>query len=122
MNSLRIAFLEIAAEGFRASHLNGNVRARRVLLATSIVDKAPAMTGFENAVSEGSLRYCPVCDGYEATDRRIAVLGSGSDASAKAEFLRSYSKDVTLLRDDEFVSADRLAGRLTFEVRKQASR
>jgi thioredoxin reductase (NADPH) len=38
-----------------------------------------------------------VCDGFEAIDRRIGVLGSGEDASSKARFLRTYSKDVTLL-------------------------
>ena len=43
------------------------------------------------------MRYCPICDGYEVTDKRIAILG-GSERSAKeALFLRSYSADVTLI-------------------------
>jgi thioredoxin reductase (NADPH) len=57
----------------------------------------PKVQDLDQAISEGSVRYCPVCDGFEAIDRRIAVLGSGDDASAKARFLRTYSKDVTLL-------------------------
>jgi thioredoxin reductase (NADPH) len=46
-------------------------------------------------------RYCPVCDGYEAADQRIGILGHGEDASSKARFLRTYSNDVTLLSLDE---------------------
>jgi thioredoxin reductase (NADPH) len=53
------------------------------------------------AIAEGSIRYCPVCDGYEATDQRIGVLGYSSDASSKAKFLRTYSNDVTLLNLDD---------------------
>ncbi len=55
------------------------------------------MTAIGEALANGSVRYCPVCDGYEATDRKIAVLGSSDDAIEKAKFMRSYSKDVTLL-------------------------
>jgi thioredoxin reductase (NADPH) len=86
--------------GFSATtHAGETMRARTVLIATGIVDKAPAMVeGFSVAVSAGSIRFCPVCDGYEATDRRIAVIGSSDDACAKAKFLRSYSRDIALLQ------------------------
>jgi hypothetical protein len=43
------------------------------------------------------VRYCPVCDAFEAVGRRIAVLGRSDAAISKAKFLRNYSKDVTLL-------------------------
>ena len=83
--------------GFVGVHDSGEVAARFALLATGIVDVNPKVQDLDQAISEGSVRYCPVCDGFEAIDRRIAVLGSGDDASAKARFLRTYSKDVTLL-------------------------
>jgi thioredoxin reductase (NADPH) len=85
--------------GFSATtHAGEIMRGRTVLIATGIVDKAPAMEGFSVAVSAGSIGFCPVCDGYEATDRRIAVIGSSDDACAKAKFLRSYSRDIALLQ------------------------
>jgi thioredoxin reductase (NADPH) len=71
------------------------------LLATGIVDESPDVPGLDEAVAKGSIRYCPVCDGYEAADQRIGVLGHGEDASSKARFLRTYSNDVTLLSLDE---------------------
>jgi thioredoxin reductase (NADPH) len=83
--------------GFVAVHGGGGVAARFALLATGIVDVTPEVEDLDKAISEGSIRYCPVCDGFEAIDRRIAVLGSGEDAAAKARFLRTYSRDVTLL-------------------------
>jgi thioredoxin reductase (NADPH) len=46
------------------------------------------------------LRYCPVCDGYEITDKKIAVIGSGEHGTSEALFLRGYSRDVTLISAD----------------------
>jgi thioredoxin reductase (NADPH) len=93
----RVTSLMRKENGFVGVHDSGEVAARLALLATGIVDVNPNVEDLEEAISEGSIRYCPVCDGFEATDRRIAVFGSGDDASAKARFLRTYSKDVTLL-------------------------
>ena len=93
----RVTSLVRRENGFVGVHDSGKVAARLALLATGIVDVNPNVEDLEEAISEGSIRYCPVCDGFEATDRRIAVFGSGDDASAKARFLRTYSKEVTLL-------------------------
>lgn len=89
------------AEGaFLASTKNGSIRAKSVLLATGVVNRRPAMIDDEihdRALAAGLLRYCPICDGYEVTDRRVAVMGTGERGCAEALFLRSYTKDVTLI-------------------------
>jgi thioredoxin reductase (NADPH) len=76
--------------------------ARKVLLATGVKNRRPPMPPgmHDEAVRRGLLRYCPVCDGYEVTDRRIAVLGSGEHALREAQFLRSFSRDVTIVLPD----------------------
>uniref|UniRef100_Q07KG1 Thioredoxin reductase n=1 Tax=Rhodopseudomonas palustris (strain BisA53) TaxID=316055 RepID=Q07KG1_RHOP5 len=84
--------------GFRVSADDRVVQARYVLLAAGIVDKHPQMNGLDRAIADGLVRYCPVCDAYEATDKRIAVFGAGADAASKAKFLRGYSASVTWLR------------------------
>lgn len=91
---------EIDAEGFliRADRLA--VRARSILFATGVVNRPPAMMDKQDhlrAVEAGRIRYCPVCDGYEVTDRRIAVLGTGEHGCNEAIFLRSYTRDITLI-------------------------
>ena len=82
--------------GFVASIGEERVEARCVLMATGLIDNPP-MSG---EVLQDLIRYCPICDGYEAMDRRIGVLGSLEDAGKKAIFLRSYSRDVSLFATD----------------------
>jgi thioredoxin reductase (NADPH) len=101
MISARISKLKREGGGFAATFDGQEIKARFVLLATGIVDESPDLPGLDEAVAKGSIRYCPVCDGYEAVDQRIGVLGHGEDASSKARFLRTYSNDVTLLSLDE---------------------
>jgi len=96
----RVAFLHAREHGFLAETGVGAILARKVLLATGVENLRPQPMSdalHEEALRRGLLRYCPVCDGYEVTDRRIGVLGSGPHALREAQFLRSYSARVTLI-------------------------
>jgi thioredoxin reductase len=42
------------------------------------------------------IRFCPICDGYEAIDKRVGVVGDLHSAGKKALFLRTYTKDVSV--------------------------
>ena len=85
--------------GFRAFGDEREWHARAVLLATGVVNNRPRMDDavHDEALARGLLRYCPVCDGYEVTDRRIGVIGTGSRGHGEALFLRGFSRDVTLI-------------------------
>ena len=75
-------------------------RARAVLLATGVVNNRPEGIDdqlHDEALSRGLLRYCPVCDGYEVTDKKVAVIGTGAHGTAEAQFVRTYTRDVTLI-------------------------
>jgi thioredoxin reductase (NADPH) len=78
------------------------VQARTVLLATGVTNRRPDMPDnvHNAALAQGRLRYCPVCDGFEITDQRVAVIGTGARGLKEAEFLRSYTRDVTLVASD----------------------
>jgi thioredoxin reductase (NADPH) len=82
---------------FVAHYEYGEVRAPKTILATGIVDKQPQIDGWEKAVDDGLLRYCPVCDAYEMREKKLAVIGKLRHAAGKALFLRSYTADVTLI-------------------------
>jgi thioredoxin reductase (NADPH) len=71
-------------------------RARTVLLASGLVDHKPPTEGLREGIAHGAIRFCPICDGYEATDKRIGVLGPFDTAAHKALFMRTYSRDVRL--------------------------
>lgn len=75
-------------------------RARKTLLATGIVDVLPDVDWAEAAIAVGALRLCPVCDGYEASDQRIAAYGPAASTLDHAAFLRTYSADVVLVCSD----------------------
>jgi thioredoxin reductase (NADPH) len=92
--------------GFIATAGSRQIHARTVILATGIIDESPDMPGLRSAIREGALRYCPICDGYEATDQRIGVLGTVASASKKALFLRTYSAHVMLLLTEQPVPGD----------------
>jgi thioredoxin reductase (NADPH) len=73
------------------------IRARAVLLATGVVDHHPDLPGVEAAVQKALVRICPICDGYEATDKAVAVIGHSDKGAREAAFMRTYSDRVTLI-------------------------
>lgn len=99
------------ADGYEVTVGNRKIAAHSVLLATGLKDRSPDMPGLRRAVADTSIRYCPVCDAFEATDKNIAVYGSIKDAEAKAGFMRTYSSRVTLLPTDGEIDP-RASGRL----------
>src|SRR5690606_15524984 len=93
--------LGIANGGFEVAAGDGSVvYARKVLVATGVVDVLPDVDWAEAAIDAGALRLCPVCDGYEATDQRIAAYGPAASTLDHAIFLRTYSADVALVCPD----------------------
>ena len=94
--------LELAGDGFEAEWGSGPVSSRSVLIATGVQNRRPSMNIeiHQRLLDDGLLRYCPVCDGYEITDKKVAVIGTGESAVAEAVFLRSYTDDITLIASD----------------------
>jgi len=87
---------------FTATWGSGCARARAVLLATGVTNRRPPMDEelHDDALTRGLVRYCPICDGYEVTDKKVGVIGSDSHGVAEAVFIRSYTADVTLIAPD----------------------
>jgi thioredoxin reductase (NADPH) len=94
----QVTALARGPRGFTATLADGGaMAARAVLLATGVVDVEPALPGLTDAIRDGYVRHCPICDGWEARDSRIGVIGLGGGAVGEALFLRTWSDDVTLL-------------------------
>jgi thioredoxin reductase (NADPH) len=99
---------------FEAEWGSGPVRARSVLLATGVSNRQPPMDEalHDDALARGQIRYCPICDGFEVTDKKVGVIGSGGHGVAEAVFLRGFTADVTLIAPDKAMNVsavDRLA-------------
>lgn len=88
--------LRIEDGTFVGEYDGGEVRALTVLLATGIKDTGLPIESWRAAVACGAVRLCPVCDGYDVIDKRIAVVSSETNPSGHAMFMRTFSADVTL--------------------------
>jgi thioredoxin reductase (NADPH) len=88
---------------FTATWGSGEARARSVLLATGVTNRRPPIDEelHDDALARGLIRYCPICDGFEVTDKKVGVIGSDSHGVAEALFIRSYTADVTLIAPDK---------------------
>ena len=103
-----VTAIEPHGDGFIVRVGERAVRTRSVLLATGVVNNRPAMDVdlHSRALQAGALRYCPICDGYEVTDKRVGVIGKGRHGMKEALFLRGYTRDVTLVSPDGGLDLD----------------
>jgi len=90
---------ELAPEGggFRLTLDGRPLVARKVILATGVVDNEPPIPGVEASVARGLVRVCPICDGYEVIGKAVAVIGEDAHSAAEALFLTAYTAAVTLI-------------------------
>jgi thioredoxin reductase (NADPH) len=97
IHSGRVEALEPDGPGFIVRTDDEAFRARAVLLATGVQDHHPPIPGVERAIQRSLVRICPICDGYEATGKAVAVIGDSDMGVREAAFLRTYSNRVTLI-------------------------
>jgi thioredoxin reductase len=78
----------------------GRVTAARVVVATGVRDELPDIEGFLDHYGT-DVFHCPSCDGYEARDRTVAVLGWGEHVPAFAVGLLDWAETVRVVTDAE---------------------
>ncbi|MBL8953990.1 MAG: NAD(P)/FAD-dependent oxidoreductase [Myxococcaceae bacterium] len=108
---LRDAGVE-AITGSRGDFRAGDVRARRVLLATGMIDQPPAIEGLAPLWGH-SVFQCPYCHGWDFRGRRWGYLAPEVSAAHIAMFvlqLRGWSDEVTLFTN---VMSDEVRQKLT---------
>ena len=88
-------------DGFRVLAGGETLVARTVLLATGVADNEPPLPGVQAAIRNGLVRICPICDGYEAIDQKLAVIGASDLGAREALFLKTYSDQITLIHGGE---------------------
>ena len=100
----RVEAIERTPAGFVARWEDGEATAPLLLLATGASDVEPSMAHLAEARRRGALRYCPVCDGYEASGRAVGVIAERPSELGEALYLRHFTDRVTL-----FVVSDDVA-------------
>ena len=82
---------------FTLETTEGEVLARNVILATGVKDVEPDIPGLFAGTQRGVIRWCPICDAFEVTGKRVAVIGQDAHAVREIEFLRTYTDQLTLV-------------------------
>jgi thioredoxin reductase (NADPH) len=82
---------------FIGAHGADSVIAQTVLLATGVIDVEPELPKLTDAIKQGLIRHCPICDGFEVIDQKVAVIGHGASLVREALFIRHFTADLTIL-------------------------
>lgn len=72
--------------------------ARKLLIATGVIDNLPPIPGFAELYGRGVF-HCPYCDGWEVRDRPLAVYGRGPRGLGLSLELTGWSRDLVLCTD-----------------------
>jgi len=112
LSERRIVDATRADGGFDLAATDGSrFRARRLLLATGVVDELPAVPGLEELYGR-SVHHCPYCDGWEWRDQPVAVWGRGENGAGLAESLTVWTRDLLLCTDGNDDLTDESSRRL----------
>ena len=101
-------------DGFAVRLADGReLGARRVLVATGLVDELPEVPGLRERWGRDVL-HCPYCHGWEVRDQAIGILAAGPRSAHQALLFRQLSSDVTFFTHTGSLTVDdaeRLAAR-----------
>jgi thioredoxin reductase len=85
-----------------AVHVDGEVvHARRVLLATGLVDVPPELPDAEKFWGTAILQ-CPFCHGWEVADRPLGFVADSAEDLARVGFYGNWTSDLTVLTHGRF--------------------
>ena len=71
------------------------VHAQRLLLAIGIRDVWPEIPGIERAYGVDA-HVCPDCDGFDARDKKVVVIGNGRRAVGMALNLTTWTREIII--------------------------
>lgn len=84
--------------GFRVTLADrGSVSARRLLIATGLVDELPTIPGVRKRWGRDVL-HCAYCHGWEVRNQAIGILGTGPMTVHQALLFRQLSADVLVFQ------------------------
>ncbi len=80
----------------RSLSLAEPVRAKKIVLATGIIDQIPDIDGFAPCWGV-SILHCPYCHGYEVRGQKIGLLANGDAGFDLTKLIGHWTNNLTLL-------------------------
>lgn len=110
--SVEVVDASPGADGFEVRCADGAVRrARKLLLATGVVDELPQIDGLTELYGR-SVHHCPYCDGWEWREQPLAAYGRGNHGAGLAIGLTVWSPDILLCTDGPAEFSEHMRERL----------
>lgn len=100
-----VTSVDADGDGFRAEVDGTTVHASRVVFATGVRDVLPELDGIEEHYGAG-VQHCPTCEGFEARDRPVVVLGWGAHVPAFAAELLDWASELTIVAHEATAAID----------------
>ena len=99
-----------SGNGFEVQTDDEAVTAQRLLFSTGVADIWPDIPGFESLYGT-AIFHCSCCDGYDARDEQVLVIGWGEHVAGYALDLLEWGAHVTLVTDGKPFQGDDDASR-----------
>lgn len=91
---------EKCGDYFEVKTSTGTFKGRRIVLAYGVRDTRPDIPEFDD-YNGSSIYHCPDCDGFEISDKRVGVIGTGKRVAAMTLRLSQWTDQLTVLTNGE---------------------
>lgn len=112
-----IQSVDLTSEIKTVTTLNGEFKAKSIIIATGAQSKKLGVEGEKEFVGRG-VSYCAVCDGAFYKDKVVAVVGGGNAAVEEAGYLTKFASKVYLIHRREELRADKIVQERAFKNEK----
>lgn len=112
-----IQSIDLTSEIKTVTTLNGEFKAKSIIIATGAQSKKLGVEGEKEFVGRG-VSYCAVCDGAFYKDKVVAVVGGGNAAVEEAGYLTKFASKVYLIHRRDELRADKIVQERAFKNEK----
>lgn len=81
-------------------------KTKTIIIATGCKPRVLGLKNEEELIGNG-IHFCVSCDGAFYKDKKVAVIGGGNSAVINALALSEYCKEVTLIQNLQFLTAEK---------------
>lgn len=112
-----IQSIDLTSEIKTVTTLNGEFKAKSIIIATGAQSKKLGVEGEKEFVGRG-VSYCAVCDGAFYKNKVVAVVGGGNAAVEEAGYLTKFASKVYLIHRRDELRADKIVQERAFKNEK----
>ena len=91
------AHIRRAKKGFEVKVDKQKYLAKTVILATGIIDTQPALDNISYLRGLGLLGYCPICDGYDHAENKVALIVKNNSCFRKIRFISALCPQLVII-------------------------